>query len=130
MTASSHAGSGVRLGIITPIVTLNPRAHNAWEERAGLAELVTVAEAADRLGYHHLTCSEHVAVPIGAAAQRGGRYWHPAATLAYLAAHTSRVKLATHVLVLGYHHPLDIVKQYGTLDVVSGGRLAVSTPAP
>jgi len=27
------------------------------------------------------------------------------------------------VLVLGYHHPLDIVKRYGTLDVVSGGRL-------
>ena len=31
--------------------------------------------------------------------------------------------MATHVLVLGYHHPLAIVKRYGTLDVVSGGRL-------
>lgn len=27
------------------------------------------------------------------------------------------------MLVLGYHHPLDIVKRYGTLDVVSAGRL-------
>jgi probable F420-dependent oxidoreductase len=110
-------------GIITPIVTLNPRAHNAWEDAAGLDELVAVAEAADRLGYHHLTCSEHVAVPIAAASQRGGRYWDPAATLSFLAACTSHIRLATHVLVLGYHHPLELVKRYGTLDVLSRGRL-------
>jgi probable F420-dependent oxidoreductase len=29
------------------------------------------------------------------------------------------------VLVLGYHHPLAIAKRYGTLDVVSGGRLVL-----
>ena len=110
-------------GIITPIVTLNPRAHNAWEERAGLDELCAVARAADRLGYHHLTCSEHVAIPVEVATTRGGRYWDAASTLSYLAATTERIKLATHVLVLGYHHPLEIVKRYGTLDVVSGGRL-------
>ncbi len=108
---------------MTPVVTLNPRAHNAWEESAGLDELVAVAEAADRLGYHHLTCSEHVAIPVAAATTRGGRYWDPLATLGFLAARTDRVRLATHVLVLGYHHPLALVKRYGTLDVVSGGRL-------
>jgi probable F420-dependent oxidoreductase len=113
----------IPLGIITPVVSLNPRAHNTWEETAGVDELVTVARAADRLGYHHLTCSEHVAVPVDAAEQRGGRYWDPSSTLGFLAAHTSRIKLATHVLVLGYHHPLELVKRYGTLDVLSGGRL-------
>jgi probable F420-dependent oxidoreductase len=111
------------LGIITPIVTLNPRAHNQWEENAGLDELIVVARAADRLGYHHLTCSEHVAVPEDSVARRGGRYWDPSATLAYLAACTTNIKLATHVLVLGYHHPLAIVKRYGTVDVLSNGRL-------
>ena len=54
---------------------------------------------------------------------RGGRYWDPLATFGYLAAVTERIKLATHVLVLAYHHPLEIAKRYGTLDVVSGGRL-------
>src|SRR5262249_51259891 len=39
------------------------------------------------------------------------------------AAITSRIRLATYMLVLGYHHPLEIVKRYGTLDVVSRGRL-------
>jgi probable F420-dependent oxidoreductase len=115
----------MRMGIITPVVTLNPRAHGTWEEAAGLPELTALAEAADRLGYHHLTCSEHVAVPVEAAATRGGRYWDPLATLGYLAARTTRIRLATHVLVLAYHHPLEIVKRYGTLDVVSGGRLVL-----
>lgn len=27
------------------------------------------------------------------------------------------------MLVLGYHHPLEIAKRYGTLDRISGGRL-------
>ena len=35
----------------------------------------------------------------------------------------SRIRLATMTLVLGYHHPLAIVKRYGTLDHVSGGRV-------
>jgi probable F420-dependent oxidoreductase len=114
-----------RLGIITPVVTLNPRAHNPWEESAGVDEVVTVAQAADRLGYHHLTCSEHVAVPVEDAKTRGGRYWDAAATLAYVAATTERIKLATHVVVLGYHHPLELVKRYGTVDLLSAGRLVL-----
>ena len=113
----------MRLGIVTPVVTLLPRAHGRWERDAGLEAIATVAEDADRLGYHHLTCSEHVAVPRDVAEVRGARYWDPLPTFGYLAARTSRIRLATHVLVLGYHHPLEIAKRYGTLDRVSGGRL-------
>jgi probable F420-dependent oxidoreductase len=113
----------VRLGILTPVVTLLPRAHGRWERDAGLDEIAAVGEAADRLGYDHLTCSEHVAVPHDVAEVRGARYWDPLATFGYLAARTTRIRLATHVLVLGYHHPLEIAKRYGTLDRVCGGRL-------
>ena len=113
----------IRLGIITPVVTRNPRAHNPWEREAGPAQVLAVAQTADRLGYHHLTCSEHVAVPAEYRDTRGTRYWDPLATLAWLAGQTERIRLATHVLVLGYHHPLAIVKRYGTLDLLSGGRV-------
>ena len=113
------------LGLVTPVVSLNPRIHNRWEEGAGVDELVAVAEAADRLGYAHLTCSEHVAVPVTAATTRGSRYWDPLATFGYLAARTRRIALATHVLVLGYHHPLEIAKRYGTLDRLCAGRLVL-----
>jgi probable F420-dependent oxidoreductase len=115
----------MKLGITTPALTLFPGACSPWEVTAGIEDIARIAVAADRLGYNHITCSEHVAVPAAIAAERGGTYWDPLATLGYLAALTNRIRLATQVLVLGYHHPLEIAKRYGTLDVVSGGRLTL-----
>ncbi|HUV10697.1 MAG TPA: LLM class F420-dependent oxidoreductase [Acidimicrobiia bacterium] len=115
----------MRVGIITPIVILLPRSHNAWEVDASVADLVAVAQAADRLGYHHLTASEHVAIPVDVEARRGMRYWDLLSTLGYLAGVTERIHLATNMVVLPYHHPLEIVKHYGTLDRLSGGRLVL-----
>jgi probable F420-dependent oxidoreductase len=114
----------MKLGLTTPVLTLNPRVHNSWEETASFDAVVEIAETADRLGYHHLTCSEHIAVPAGEiAAQRGSRYYDPLATFGYLAARTTFIRFETHVLVLGYHHPFEIAKRYGTLDAITGGRL-------
>ncbi|MDE8648544.1 TIGR03619 family F420-dependent LLM class oxidoreductase [Rhodococcus qingshengii] len=113
----------MHLGIVTPVLIQHPSARSEWEASADIGEIATVAATADRLGFHHLTCSEHVAVPEEIAAERGGTYWDPLATLGFLAARTSRILLATQVLVLGYHHPLEIAKRYGTLDRVSNGRL-------
>src|SRR5436190_18976240 len=116
--------AALKLGLITPVLTLNPRVHNSWEETAPFDAVVAVAEAADRLGYHHITCSEHIAVPAGEiAARRGSRYYDPLATFGYLAARTTTIRFETHVLVLGYHHPFALAKQYGTLDAISDGRL-------
>jgi probable F420-dependent oxidoreductase len=84
---------------------------------------VTIVQAAERLGYDHCTCSEHVGIPADVAATRGGRYWDPLATFGALSVHTSTIRFATHVLVLGYHHPLAIAKRYGTLDEITGGRV-------
>lgn len=114
----------MRVGIVTPVVSLNPRIDPpAWERDGTVDDVVAVAQAADRLGFAFVTCPEHVAVPSADVPQRGGRYWHPLATLSYLAACTERIGLLSHVVVLGYHHPLEIVKGYGTLDVLSGGRV-------
>jgi probable F420-dependent oxidoreductase len=114
-----------RVGVITPIVILLPRSHRAWEVDATVDDLVAIARAADRLGYHHLTASEHVAVPVDVEARRGKRYWDLLATLAYLAAVTDRIRLATNMVVLPYHHPVEILKHYGTLDRLSRGRLVL-----
>lgn len=113
----------VRLSISTPVVTMFPQASGEWEKQASIGDLAQIAEAADRLGYYHLTCSEHIALPAAEQQRRGARYWDPLATFGYLAARTRRIRLATNVLVLGYHHPLEIAKRYGTLDKVSNGRL-------
>jgi len=122
---SEPRGAGLRLGILTPVVTLVAGSHAAWEQDGTIDDVVRIARAADELGYDHLTCSEHVAVPEAALAVRGARYWDPLATFGFVAAHTERIRLATEVLVLGYHHPLEIAKRYGTLDRVCGGRLVL-----
>ena len=113
----------MKLGIATPVVTNVAGAPLTWEQKASIEDIGRVAETADRLGYHHLTCSEHIGIPSTEASRRGSRYWDPLATLGYVSARTLQIRLVTMTLVLGYHHPLAIVKRYGTLDHVSGGRV-------
>lgn len=115
----------MRLGIVTPALTRLPGAHARWEVDAGIEDVARVVVEAERLGYDFCTCSEHVAVPVEDASVRGATYWDPLATFGFLAARTSTIRLATFVLVLGYHHPLAIAKRYGTLDRVSDGRLVL-----
>ncbi|MEU3270267.1 LLM class F420-dependent oxidoreductase [Saccharomonospora sp. NPDC006951] len=112
----------MRCGISTPIVTLAGR-RPAWEHAAGLPELSAVARTADRLGFEFLTCPDHVAVPPGLA--RGERFYDPLATFSYLAAITERIRFLPYVLVLPFYHPLELAKRYGTLDLLSGGRLTL-----
>ena len=52
-------------------------------------------------------------------------YYHPLATLSYLAATTRRVTLGTSVLVLPYHHPVALAKYAATLDCMSHGRVTL-----
>ncbi|GIH72416.1 TIGR03619 family F420-dependent LLM class oxidoreductase [Sphaerimonospora thailandensis] len=113
----------LHIGLISPIVSRVPAVSCEWEDEAGIEELARIAETADRLGFHHLTCSEHIAVPTGGTTTRGAVFWDPLPTLGFLAARTRRLRLATQVVALGLHHPLAVAKRYGTLDRVSDGRL-------
>jgi len=115
--------SVAKFGLSAPLLVDSHASTNVWEEGSTFEDAAAVAAAADRLGYHHISCGEHVGVPGSEAARRGVRYYDPLATFGYYAAITSQIRFATAVLVLGYHHPLEIAKRYGTLDVVSGGRL-------
>jgi len=114
----------LRLGIIPPIVNRNPRfSPPEWELNAEIDDLATAIQAAERLGYDFACFPQHVAIPAEGEERRGKIYWDPPATMGYIAARTSTIKLATYVIVLGYYHPLQIAKTYGTLDRISGGRL-------
>ncbi|HWB66335.1 MAG TPA: TIGR03619 family F420-dependent LLM class oxidoreductase [Mycobacteriales bacterium] len=114
----------LRVGLVTPVVHINPRFDPpAWETTGTIDDIVIVAQEAERLGYDWVAASEHTAIPADATGVRGPRYWDPIATLSYVAANTSRISLLSHVVVLGYHHPLQVVKRWGTLDVISHGRV-------
>ncbi len=129
MVTSAKGFSAVRFGILTPVLSLVPGAHAPWEVQGTILDVRRIAEAADRLGYEYLTCSEHIAIPLDGMDLPGPRYWDPLSTFGYLAGHTARIHLATSVLVLGYHHPLEIAKRFGTLDRISGGRLILGLGA-
>src|SRR6478736_8480345 len=113
----------MQLGIVTPVFTRVPGTHSSWEADAGIEQAARIVVKAEELGYHHATCSEHIGIPTEVAKVRGFTYWDPLSTFGYLSAVTSRLRFLTFVLVLGYHHPMELVKRYGTLDRVSGGRL-------
>ena len=88
------------------------------------------AQAAEDLGYRHLSASEHV---VGANPESRenwtGPYTHehmfhePFALMGYLAAVTRRLKLVVGALVLPQRQTALVAKQAAAVDVLSGGRL-------
>jgi probable F420-dependent oxidoreductase len=93
------------------------------------------ARAVEESGGESIWAVEHVAVPSDYASRypyaADGRMPlsgdepipDPLDWLAFVAAHTSRVKLATAVVILPEHHPVDLAKRLATIDVLSKGRM-------
>ncbi|MFF5844843.1 TIGR03619 family F420-dependent LLM class oxidoreductase [Streptomyces massasporeus] len=100
-----------------------------WEAEAGPDDLLEIARAADRAGFDYLAGCDHVAIPRRLAAAMSTVWYDPVATLAFLAAATERVRLLSHVAIVGLRHPLLTAKQYATLDHLSGGRLILGVGA-
>lgn len=123
-------GSGrVAYGMQLPVQAQSTLFAEGWEPAAGPADLVAVARAADRYGFAYLACCEHIAIPRRLAEAMSTVWYDPVATLAHLAAVTERVRLLSHVAVVGLRHPLVTAKQYATLDRLSGGRLILGVGA-
>ncbi len=111
----------------------------AADDPGSWAPLVAVAEAADRAGADRVVVVDHVVFgeslddygrpEVGGTA--GGRqptgpdgHWlEPLTLLTYVAARTTRVRLATGILVAALRRPVVLAKTTATLDVLSGGRL-------
>jgi probable F420-dependent oxidoreductase len=104
----------VQIGYVLP---------NSW----GLAdprEDIELAVLAEQLGAGSLWVSHHV-IHTGFVAERlgTGNYYDPLISLAAAATATSRVRLGTSVLVLGYLNPFVTAKQLATIDWLSRGRV-------
>ncbi|MEZ5383558.1 MAG: LLM class F420-dependent oxidoreductase [Microthrixaceae bacterium] len=93
------------------------------------------AQAAEEAGFESLWTVEHVVVPAGyestypydpSGRMPGGDdspIPDPLIWLSYLAAVTSRIKLATGILILPQRNPVVLAKELATLDSLSGGRV-------
>jgi len=92
-------------------------------------EFGKLAALAEELGYDSLWTAEHIILPDLPPSEtpRAGTmpFLDSMAALGYLAAHTHSMLLATGVLLLPQHHPLQLAKQLASVDVLSSGRLVV-----
>jgi len=100
-----------------------------WEREAGPTDLARIAKTADDTGFHYVGVCDHVALPDSVVGGMGTHWMEPIGTLSWLAAHTSRVGLLTHVYVLAYRHPLMAAKQFANLDWLSRGRALIGIGA-
>jgi probable F420-dependent oxidoreductase len=99
-----------------------------------------VAERADELGFESLWIPEHLVIPLATTGSPHQGAEHPPvpsnvpiydvfATLGYIAARTSRIKLGTNVYNIGLRHPFVTARGAATVDVLSGGRLLLGLGA-
>ncbi|MER5767611.1 LLM class F420-dependent oxidoreductase [Streptomyces sp. NPDC001985] len=112
-----------------PVQSQSTLCAEPWEAAAGAADLAEVARTADRTGFAYVAVCDHVAVPRRLAGAMSTVWYDPVATLSFLAGITGRVRLLSHVAVVGLRHPLVTAKQYATLDHLSGGRLILGVGA-
>jgi probable F420-dependent oxidoreductase len=96
--------------------------------------LTNLARTAEEAGIESLWTVEHVVIPVGYKSvypySPSGKIPgpenvpipDPLVSLAFAAAVTKKIRLATGILILPQRHPLYVAKEVATLDVLSGGR--------
>jgi len=86
-----------------------------------------VARAAEAAGFESVWTGEHVVLPDPQVPPSPlppqSPLLDPAVALAFVAAHTKKVKLGTGIIILPQRNPLVLAKELASVDVVSGGRL-------
>ena len=86
-----------------------------------------LGRAAEAAGFESLWVADHVVLPDppveGRPMAPDMRLLDPVVALTFLAAHTSRIRLGTGVIILPQRQALVLAKQLASLDVLSSGRL-------
>lgn len=97
------------------------------------AETASLARLAEGLGFDSIWAGEHVVVPSPRVApspmEATDPIVDPLVHLAFVAAATERLLLATGIVILPQRNPLVLAKQAASLDVLSGGRLLLGIGA-
>jgi probable F420-dependent oxidoreductase len=114
---------GTVFGMQLPIQSQSTLYAQPWERSAGPDELAAVARACEEAGFFYVAVCDHTFIPARLAKAMRATWYDTIATLGWLAGVTSRVRLLSHVYVAALRHPLRAVKEFATLDRLSGGRV-------
>jgi probable F420-dependent oxidoreductase len=99
-----------------------------------------MARTAEELGFESFWCAEHPFMPVHTTSRYQGSadgvipetYAHfvdPFVALARASGMTSRIRLATGIVLVPERHPLPLAKEVSTLDLFSGGRFMLGIGA-
>ncbi|MCW2896153.1 MAG: class F420-dependent oxidoreductase [Actinomycetia bacterium] len=95
--------------------------------------LAEAARAAEAAGFDSVWAGEHVVLPDPQVPPSPMRPQDPALdpllALAWAAAHTATIRLATGIVILPQRNPVVLAKQVATLDVLSAGRVILGIGA-
>jgi probable F420-dependent oxidoreductase len=93
-------------------------------------QVLALGPLAEELGYDSISVMDHL-FNVGYIRERldDKPYYHPLATISYLASTTKQIMLGTSVLVLPYHNPVELAKYTATLDRMSCGRVTLGVGA-
>lgn len=117
-------------GMQLPVQTLTKTLADEWESDATPADLAAIAQKAEATGHSFVGVCDHIAIPDDVYSARMTTTWFDTvATLGFLSAHTSTIRLASTVFIAAYRHPLQTAKAFGTLDHLSGGRAVLGVGA-
>lgn len=114
----------MKFTIKIPGLSLYPGTAKHWWENASGDDIRTVARRAEQLGFEYFSVSEHIVLNREWSTEMGPRWAHSLSAAGVLLGATERVKVVC-LLVLPYHHPLELAKAVATLDYLSGGRIIV-----
>lgn len=95
------------------------------------ADILPMALAAERLGYDAVWGNDHMTTQRYVQREFADppRYYEPLVTFTYVAARTTRLRVATGIIVLPMRHVAVLAKQVATLDQLSGGRVILGVGA-
>src|SRR5258706_8837098 len=87
------------------------------------------AVLAEQLGFRDVWLSDHLVIPTGAEYPPSAYVLEPLASMAWVAASTTTVRIRTTVLVLPMRNPIVMAKSLATIDQLSGGRVVLRAAA-
>lgn len=115
----------MRFTVTVPGLTLFPGLGGTadWSKDVTTADLVTMAQKADEVGFDSLSVPWHLAMRSDEwAANMGARWPHSLTASGFLLGATKQIKLQT-LVVVPCEQPIELAKAFATLDWMSGGRL-------
>lgn len=105
------------------------RAIENLDSQHSIDSLNSFSMAAEEAGFYSIHVTDHPFPPKHWLESGGHQSLDPFVALAAIGSVTSRVRLRTNLVILGYRHPMIAARSASSLDVISNGRLILGLGA-